>query len=194
MEPDPFDDLLGLEERFYDEGFQIGTADGEKAGRIEGRVFGLEKGFEKYVEAGRLHGRSLVWISRTPSFKSPSGENQSAILKPASSIPISSQTVLASALPNIPSNSRLEKHLRIVYALTEPPSLSTDNSEDAVSDFDDRLKRAIGRVKMIERLVGEDVLPRNNGQGANAGISNQQNANSGVEGNIEDVSILKARH
>jgi len=33
--------------------------------------------------------------------------------------------------------------------------LSTENTEEAVSEFDDRLKRAEGKAKIIERLVGE---------------------------------------
>jgi hypothetical protein len=197
MESDPFDDLLGLEDRFYDEGFQLGTADGAKAGRIEGRVFGLEKGFEKYVVMGRLHGKSLVWAGRLPKYNIPAtearhissgarnGNAASSISKnPSSSLPVSP----------LPSNPRLEKHIKILYALTEPVSLSTENSEDAVSDFDDRLKRAIGKVKIIEKLVGEEGFAQTPASGANGVLGSQQNANNGGDGNIEDMSVLKARH
>jgi hypothetical protein len=65
-----FDEVLGLEEEFYEEGYRQGLADGVKAGQIEGRTFGLEKGFEKYVESGRLHGKSLIWANRAPQFQS----------------------------------------------------------------------------------------------------------------------------
>jgi flagellar biosynthesis/type III secretory pathway protein FliH len=64
MPPNTFDEILGLEEQFYDDGYKQGLEDGVKAGRIEGRTFGLEKGFEKYVESGRLYGKSLVWANR----------------------------------------------------------------------------------------------------------------------------------
>jgi hypothetical protein len=67
--------------------------------------------------------------------------------------------------------------------------LSTENSEDAVSGFDDRLKRAIGKVKIIEKLVGEEGFAL-----ANGGLGSRQNANDGGDGNIEDMSVLKARH
>jgi hypothetical protein len=60
-EGDIFDSILDLEEQFYAEGYKLGVADGARAGRIEGRVFGLEKGFEKFLEAGRLHGRAIIW-------------------------------------------------------------------------------------------------------------------------------------
>ena len=49
MQADLFDEILSLEEKFYDEGFQLGSIDGAKAGKIEGRAFVVEKGFEKYI-------------------------------------------------------------------------------------------------------------------------------------------------
>jgi hypothetical protein len=197
MESDPFDDLLGLEDRFYNEGFQLGTTDGAKAGRIEGRVFGLEKGFEKYVEMGRLHGKSLVWVGRlsknqvsaTEASEIPVGANTE---ETASSLNKDSSS--SATLPSLPSNPRLEKHIKILYALAESVSLSTDNSEDAVSDFDDRLKRATGKVKIIEKLVGEEGFAPASSAGANGSLGSQQNANSGGDSNIEDMNILKARH
>src|SRR4051812_19439144 len=73
MPVNPFDEVLGLEEQFYDDGYQQGLADGVKAGQIEGRTFGLEKGFEKYAESGRLHGKALIWANRTPHFQTKSG-------------------------------------------------------------------------------------------------------------------------
>jgi hypothetical protein len=172
-ETDPFDDILGLEDKFYSEGYALGATDGAQAGRIEGRVFGLEKGFEKYVEMGRLHGRALVWNSRLPSLQ-----------RPASVVDQNAAPCPSAILPSLPANPRLEKHLRVLYALTEPVSLSTENTEDAVSDFEDRLKRALGKIKIIDRLVGEEGGEMKDGK----------SAGGGAEANIEDVDILKARH
>lgn len=196
MAADPFDDILSLEEKFYDEGFQLGKADGEKAGRIEGRVFGLEKGFEKYVESGRLHGRSLVWISRSLHINNTMTNGMTVASKNEEKLPLPtpSSSGVDLCLPGLSTNARIEKHLKILYALTEPATLSTENSEDAVSDFDDRLKRAVGRVKMIERIVGEEVLPRSSGKPADGATNNRQNTSNEAEASIEDVSILKARH
>lgn len=53
------------------------------------------------------------------------------------------------------NNPRLHKHILTLYALVEPASLSIQNTEAAVSDFDDRLRRAEGKVKIIERITGE---------------------------------------
>lgn len=56
---------------------------------------------------------------------------------------------------NNSNNPRLNKHILTLYALVEPASLSIRNTEEAVSDFDDRLRRAEGKVKIIERITGE---------------------------------------
>ena len=181
MDLDPFDDLLGLEERFYNEGFQLGSTDGARAGKIEGRVFGLENGFEKYVESGRLYGRSVVWAARLSKSQERVIDTRGTS-KASNSKESNAKQDSSTHLPDLPQNSRLEKHIKVLHALTEPASLSTDNSEDAVSDFDDRLKRAAGKVKIIEQLIGEhSTAPAP----VTLGLSDT---------NIEDVDILKARH
>jgi hypothetical protein len=195
MGTDLFDDLLGLEQQFYDEGFQLGQADGAEAGRIEGRVFGLEKGFEKYTENGRLHGKSLVWASRLPKSHGPNRGLQDTIIptnaiSPATSLDAESSTV---SLPVLQGNPRLEKHIRVLYALTEPASLSTENTEDAANDLDDRLRRAKAKAKIIERLIGENKLSRGDGHGTTSGSSRRHSPSGELDGNIEDTSVLKAR-
>ncbi|KAL9004863.1 MAG: hypothetical protein Q9188_002324 [Gyalolechia gomerana] len=209
MTSDPLEELFELENTFYNEGYDLGVQDGSRAGRIEGRLFGLEKGFEKYITMGKVHGRSVIWSGRLSS----SDETQK------SSIIIDQQTEASAAdrpskkssdthesrygpeepsaqefsvsLPQIPYNPRLEKHLRSLYALTEPASLSTENSEDAVSEFDDRLKRAEGKVKIIEKLVGEEPVGDDR-----SNVSEKQRSNRAQTGDdgIEDINVLHARH
>ena len=167
MEEDPFDSLLSLEDQFYNEGYKLGNADGVRAGQIEGRIFGLERGFEKYLEMGKLYGRAVVWSSRLPISKGEpranAQDNPTAATKAVEpkgldhggtqDVPRNATTIL----PSFPQNIRLEKHLRTFYALVESESLSTENDEEAVADFDDRLKRAQGKAKIIERLVGDEI-------------------------------------
>lgn len=169
---DAFDDLLNLEEEFYSEGYEQGVADGERAGRIEGRAFGIEKGFEKFVEAGRLHGKSIVWANRLPQAKQqPRG---------AAASPSSASTPPGDgkqqALPVLSGGgARLEKNIVTLHALVEPDTLSTDNTDDAVNDFDDRVKRAQGKARVIERHVGEDA-------GLNAGAKDDSAAKAAAGG------------
>lgn len=167
-----FDEVLGLEEEFYDEGYKQGLADGLKAGQIEGRTFGLEKGFEKYLESGRLHGKSLVWANRTPQFQ----KNTITATPSTSGAQPQDEGV---KLPNLSDNARLAKHIKVLYALAESDSLSTENTEEAVSDFDDRVKRAHVKARIIERMAGE--------------ARGEEKISSG-DGSIEDVSVLSARH
>ncbi|KAL8935878.1 MAG: hypothetical protein Q9216_005208 [Gyalolechia sp. 2 TL-2023] len=206
---DPLDELFELENTFYNEGYDLGVQDGSRAGRIEGRLFGLEKGFEKYTALGKLHGRSVVWSGRlsrsddlqhsgiitdqqveASTIDSPA-QVSSETPKPKHGEEETSSPKSSASLPQIPYNPRLEKHLRSLYALTEPASLSTDNSEDAVSEFDDRLKRAEGKVKIIEKLLGEESVgdDRSNASGVQRSIRSQTEDNG-----IEDMNVLHARH
>ncbi|KAI4180849.1 MAG: hypothetical protein LQ346_006902 [Caloplaca aetnensis] len=197
MAPDPLDSLFELENTFYEEGHDLGVQDGSRAGRIEGRRFGLEKGFEKYVVMGRLHGRSVVWAGRlsSPSQTSSNlgaedtvGVSEDGAPGQASHPP---ESTGPDAKATIPHSTRLEKHIRTLYALTEPASLSTDNTEEAVSDFDDRLRRAEGKVKIIEKAVGDASL---GGDSSTASSGNAGQSSSKVDGGIEDMSVLQARH
>ena len=175
MEDDPFDSVLDLEEIYYQEGYNLGIADGSRAGRIEGRVFGIEKGFEKFAAMGMLHGRAAVWASRLPRKKEQGKDNErkatiaqdevtSSSLEASLNnlIPTNSEAlvpaedgVVASGLPPLAVNPRLERHIQTLFALVEPETFSTENTEESVADFDDRLKRAGAKAKVIERIVGE---------------------------------------
>lgn len=219
MEEDPFDSLLNLEEKFYDDGYQLGVADGSRAGRIEGRAFGLEKAFEKFLPMGVLHGRSTVWAGRLPNHQGQRHRPDEANTKEQprqsiepehevsntgdQSIPQTSENeqILAadsspeSRLPTLPDNPRLEKHIQTLYALVEAASLSTENTEEAVSDFDDRFKRATAKAKIIERLIGEVNHRSNQGSVSDAQLDGHQREKkqenkSGGDGSIEDISSL----
>ncbi|KAK4966022.1 hypothetical protein LTR66_003875 [Elasticomyces elasticus] len=177
---DPFDSLLGLEDQYYAEGYKLGIADGSHGGRIEGRIFGLEKGFEKYAAMGVLAGRAAVWVARLQ--EDADAENNLSLGNSGLTVPESPPGLLtargdlvrrsldrgkeqlpersrdARGQPLIPSlslNVRLDKHIQTLSALTEAGSLSKQNNEESVSDFDDRLKRADGKVKVIEKILGE---------------------------------------
>lgn len=163
MADDPFEGVLNLEEQFYEEGFKQGSEDGIKAGRIEGRSFGLERGYEKFLESGRLHGRAIIWANRVPKLRAKATAATTSEETEAKSEDVENswgdkneQHQPRGALPPLPGNPRLEKNVTVLYALVEPESLSTENNDEAVNDFDDRIKRAQGKAKIIERTIGED--------------------------------------
>ncbi|KAK0619242.1 hypothetical protein B0T14DRAFT_203381 [Immersiella caudata] len=158
---DPFEDILNLEEQFYQEGYRQGEDDGARAGLVEGRGLGLEKGFQKFFESGKLYGRAIVWANRLPNTTKPSQQPAKPVEAADKSGTSSAQKISNETsphpehLPALPQNARLAKHITTLYALVESESLSTENVDEAVNDFDDRLKRAQGKTKIIEGLVGE---------------------------------------
>lgn len=115
--------------------------DGEKAGLIEGRLFGLEKSFEKFVELGRIQGRVSVWKGRIP---------QEGTTPPA---PI--------------TNPRLIKHIQQLDNIVSNPS--TTNDEEGVEEVDDALKRGKAKAKIVASMLGEKEVGNSSGEGSNGG-------------------------
>jgi hypothetical protein len=156
MAHDPFDEVFDLENQFFREGYKQGHDDGVKAGRAEGRSLGLERGFAKFVEAGRLQGRAVVWASRLrPAGAKGGASSSSRDSASAGTRGDAGDGQREAKLPGLSSNPKLEKNVAALYALVEPDTLSTENTDEAVADFDDRLKRAQGKARVIVRAVGE---------------------------------------
>ncbi|KAF2149509.1 DUF1715-domain-containing protein [Myriangium duriaei CBS 260.36] len=146
---DPFDTILSLEDQYYAEGHALGVKDGSKAGRVEGRLFGMQKGFEKFAAMGSLAAQGAVWDARM---------NSSSVDVPRT---ISPQN---DSIPAIPQNERLRKHIATLLDLTEYDSIDTNNSEEAVIEFDDRLKRGESKAKVISSILGEQNQTGNQSQ------------------------------
>lgn len=164
---DPFDELLNLEDSLYQQGYAQGVADGERAGRIEGRSFGIEKGFEKFVEAGRLYGKAVVWANRLPS--SASSDSKLPVLNAG--------------------GARLEKNIVMLHGLVEPETLSTENGDEAVNDFDDRVKRAQGKARVVERQVGEEGVGAGKKDGGAGGAGPIEGISTSAEGSQTQEGI-----
>jgi hypothetical protein len=192
MSEDLFDDLFNLEDNYYQDGYRLGVEDGSRAGRIEGRTFGLEKGFEKFFEIGRLQGTSQIWSARLPP-QSTSTQNNAN--QPAAESEKEARSGQVNVIKMLPDNDRLAKHIRTLSALTELESLSTENTEDAVSEFDDRLKRAAAKVRVIETIIGERGLeesPTRNRDTKQSGVKLSR-ALVSAEKNIEDFGVHSPR-
>jgi len=170
---DPLDDLWSLEEQFYQEGHELGMADGSRSGRIEGRIFGLEKGFEKFAAMGALAGQCAVWEARMSKQINPGETKESS----PNGIDV----------PALPENARLRKHFQTLSALAEAESLSMQNNEEAVTDFDDRLNRAEGKMKVIQSILGES------GPGStDTGSATRRTTKKSNNANMEDFAVPQA--
>lgn len=211
-EDDTFDAVFTLEDTFYKEGYDQGVSDGNREGLIKGRLFGLEKGFEKYVEMGKLYGRAVIWMGRLPTPGDvPVPERQDApaadtemperpVMQESSRGDVQPQRAEVPGRTNIPrlaANKRLEKHIQMLYALTEPESLSTDNDENSVSEFDDRFTRAECKIKLIEKMTGETASQDTLGHSPSSlsGLEAKHGKVKKGDDGIEDISsLVHARH
>ena len=182
MNDDPLDSLLDLEEDYYREGYLLGETDGAHAGYVEGKLFGIEKGYEKALEMGRMHGRALVWKYRLGLSVTNSSEPTEISTSDAG---ISEVIRAVDGLPKLPDNSRLIAHVDQLLFLTDPRNYSDGNDDDSVADFDERLKKATAKTKIISRIVGELEKPTEDKATQKQGDGS---------GNIEDLSSLSARH
>ncbi|KAF1811101.1 hypothetical protein P152DRAFT_399931, partial [Eremomyces bilateralis CBS 781.70] len=171
---DPFDHVLQLESHYQAEGYALGVADGTKAGHAEGYAFGIEKGFEKFMQMGVVQGRAAVWEARV-AMSDYNGENtitnegtSSSLADPSQSgnskakeegddvksVEIS-QRDPKSRIPALQPNERLLKHLGTLHSHTDNMTMSLENTEEAVDAFDERLRKATAKVKVIEKTMGE---------------------------------------
>ncbi|KAI1808051.1 DUF1715-domain-containing protein [Daldinia bambusicola] len=192
---DLFDDILNLEEQYYKEGYDEGYKDGAEAGRIEGRSVGMKTGFEKFLEAGRLQGRAIVWQSRLPNRQessTPITSNNNSQQQEETTHAVQQSTTSQDeeeeeprGLPPLSSNPRLEKNITMLYGILEPGTLSTQNDDESVNDFDSRLKGAQSRVKMIERAIGEGA--------GDKGSANRNRQPGQKNENIEDIGRIPQR-
>lgn len=190
MEADPLDSLLDLEEQFYKEGFDLGAADGAEAGYTEGSVFAVEKGFEKFVEMGRLYGKALVWAQRLAEYESNEASEQSPRQTVTATVSDSFDPSICKRMPRLPAHSnRLKRNLQTLLELVDPASLDMHNNEEAVNDVDERLKGAAVKAKLIQRAMGESEETL----GGRSSVRDGQKPGDGT-GSIEDISSLNARH
>jgi hypothetical protein len=176
MSADPFDDLLELENVYYKEGYDAGVSDSSYAGMIEGKLFGIEKGYGKALELGKLQGRALVWQGRT---RIEHTTNQQRILQATTSTESEMLSRVISRLPPMTTSARLQRHLEGLLSTADASTVRKDNSDDAVTEFDERLAKAKAKAKVITNLAGD-----------RANTNAASNTNSG----IEDATGLNARH
>ncbi|KAK9429753.1 hypothetical protein V1505DRAFT_148151 [Lipomyces doorenjongii] len=135
-EDDLFDSLLTLETSFYQQGYNEGLNDGLRSGTSEGTQFGLQTGFQRFVSVGILQGRCRVWKELS------SGTNSSSNTAADDVVPV--------------GGGRSTKQLQVLTELVT--GIPTENTEDAVEEYESRMKRAKARAKVVVRLL-KDPTP-----------------------------------
>lgn len=160
MSTDLFDGVLDLEEKFYQEGYDTGFSDGEHAGLVEGKVFGIEKGYEKALELGKLHGRAVIWQQRLRT------------MLPLDRAHHEDATALLARFraASLPDNTRLLRNVEGLLTLSDNSNIIVSNSDEAVADFDDRLAKARMKAKVISNVVDESIEVNIEGDGSSTSI------------------------
>jgi len=195
MSDDILDSVLGLEDAAYQAGFEEGKADGAEAGYTEGRTFGFEQGYQKALEMGKLYGRALMLDAciANPNLISNQTANPSHIGRAIANTLIAdpknhhaaSDTLKA---PILSDNPRLKKHIDLLLKLTNPDTLPTENSDEAVEEFDDRMKKAVAKAKVIDRMIAGPYNLTISGQ-----ATETQSQPAAGSGNIEELSNAAVR-
>jgi hypothetical protein len=100
------------------------------------------------------------------------------------------------SLPIISSNQRLKKHVETLLRLTDINTLSTQNTDEAVNEFDDRMKKALAKAKVIDKLIagpyGVSVSGDQTDRDPESQSANAADAGLGA-GSIEEISNLAVR-
>jgi hypothetical protein len=195
MNDDILDSVLDLEDDSYQAGFDEGRADGLRIGSREAMIFGIETGYQKALEMGKLHGKALMlnacMVDPNPMPLGPTGSapTPSGIGLPSDTHPDDSNTFPPMPkLPTIPTNERLKKHVETLLRLTDPSTVPLENTQAAVEEFDDRMRKAVAKAKVIDKLIAEPynvtVSPPAAGDRSQA---------SGSSGNIEELGNTAVR-
>ncbi|GJJ13436.1 hypothetical protein Clacol_007690 [Clathrus columnatus] len=103
-------DLVHLEQDFFDAGYKDGYAHGRLHGLIEGRALGREKGFEIWEEIGFYEGFALTWrnmYENTLSKEDDGEKMQTVSLSPISVSHIRHLLQLISQFPKVNPTSVL---------------------------------------------------------------------------------------
>ncbi|KAF8504291.1 hypothetical protein BU17DRAFT_58193 [Hysterangium stoloniferum] len=129
------EELVHLEQAFYDAGYAEGHAHGRIHGLIEGRALGREKGYELWEEIGFYEGFASLWA--VASHKSPKSDGA--------------------------VQSRTEVHIRHLLELIAQfprvnPSPSSSESDDTALDVAGLLSKIRARYKALCSTLG--VRPR----------------------------------
>jgi len=194
MDSDIFDGLLKLEDEFYNEGYKLGVTDGSQAGYTEGNVFAIEKGFEKLLEFGRLYGKGLVWAQRlavSEQDQTAEATQYDANIVSGGAEELSVEPAVCREMPCVPKGTRLRKNVRVLLEQVDPATLSLDNTPDAISEVEERLKGAVLKAKLIQRAFGERETASDSIHLQSA--KDTQTSGDG-SGSIEDSSSLRVRH
>ncbi|KAH8693075.1 hypothetical protein BGW36DRAFT_385814 [Talaromyces proteolyticus] len=94
-------------------------------------------------------------------------------------------------MPALHEGTRVAKNIKTLVGLVDPATTSLENTEDAVTDMEERLRGAQLKAKLIQRSLGEsDETVTDTAMAGNKETRLQGDGS----GSIEDISSLRIRH
>jgi flagellar biosynthesis/type III secretory pathway protein FliH len=121
--------------RFYEEGYNDGLQAGTKAGFAEGREFGVQTGYQRFLDLGLLQGRVIVWEEQVADL--PESKQQKTV-------------------------ERLQQIKQLIHQ--EEPTYFLSNDSVVVHQYETMMKKAKAKVRTLaasigsEKVVFEDLL------------------------------------
>lgn len=136
MSADIFEGAISLESDSYDKGYNDGVLDGERSGIAEGKHYGIQTAFQRYLSLGILQARYDLWNNINNSSTSIQDEDDS-------------QKKLG---------TKVAKHLTQLKACVE--DLPLTNSDQEVEHVTKSLAKGKAKAKVISSLMKDAQLVR----------------------------------
>lgn len=140
-----FDEVLNLEEQFYQEGYQEGREANLRDNYLEGKQYGLQVGFQRYALLGQIRGICEVLESRTTD--AALQKNVDAVKRIIDSVPTDNDDTNVAAYER--SMVRLRNKFRLVLTLLRKQSQDARRSKTDALTFE--------KVEQVSRIVAGEL-------------------------------------
>lgn len=140
MDDITLDGALDLEEDYYKKGYAEGHERSAKEQFLEGKAYGLQTGFQRFLIVGYLKGLLEKWQ------KLPADEKLQAHLRQLDE--------LLSSIPLTNGDSEVEQYEKAVFKARNKARLvaTLTNTPASVSKLDDQLKEVGGSMQVSENV------------------------------------------
>lgn len=138
------DQLLNLEEQYYHEGYKEGQEESTRLQYIEGKEFGYQTGFQRFLVVGYIKGLIEYWESHIEDYaSSKSIVNHISLIKPViSTIPLSNNDSDVAIYEK--SITKIRNKVRLIGTLSKELF--------KVNQLDDIIKQVGGSLQVSENV------------------------------------------
>ena len=141
MEEFDLDDVLHLEDTFYKDGFKEGREKSTRDQYIEGKEYGYQTGYQRFLIVGYMKGLVQVWRSQIDQYPGlvPAMLDQ---LERLLDVPITNGDKEVAVYEQNLTKAR--NKLRVIAAVIK--------EQDKINDLDAKVKRIVGNLQVQEDM------------------------------------------